>query len=112
MLDPDARLISRFVVKLTMPPPVTARSLFVVDRLIVLVAFAARLLSVANVNGPVNVTALNSDPAVPIVNPAVMPEATRSRTVRLSVVLPGLILSELVGFVNSVYSNERGTVLS
>src|SRR5207247_2398230 len=82
------------------------------ETLIVPLALAERVLPGASVIGPLNDTALNSLPAEPSVRPAFRPDTTRSLTVRLSLPLPCLMVSVLVGLVNSVYSKEAGVVLS
>src|SRR5262245_6742120 len=112
MLEFGLITMFRAVVRLIPPLPVVARLLLPKGRLIVPLALTVKLLSKPSVAGPWNDTALNSAPAAPIVRPAVIPDATRLSTVRLSLALPRLIFKLFVGLVNCVYSNDLGSVLS
>ena len=98
---PVAVAIALPVIALIAPPVVVIGPKEVIEP-----AKSDNVLFVASVTAPRMLAEAKRLVVVPVVKLALKPLVTRSRTVKLSVALPRSNVSEFVGLVNSVYSNE------
>src|SRR5690349_15855567 len=104
MLDPIESTMFRAVVNEIAPVPFAASLLVEFGRLIAPVALTDRFLSALSVSPPANVTELNGLAAEPRVKLELKSVLERLLTVRISAELPRLIVSDPVGFWNTVVS--------